>query len=66
MLIFHTYFSGKNVVPPKVDWAPTPMTVREHFAFLTALCYYLFVCIICYLVIKYDDDDDDDECSPKI
>jgi len=24
LLIFYTHFSGKNVVPPKVDWAPTP------------------------------------------
>ena len=27
---FHTYFSGKNAVPPKVHWAPTPMFPLEN------------------------------------
>ena len=33
---FHTYFSGKNVLPPKVDRAPTPMDDTD-----TALCICL-------------------------
>ena len=27
---FNTYFSGKNFVPPKVDWAPTPITSYSY------------------------------------
>jgi len=27
---FHTFFSGKTVLPPKVDWAPTPMLILYH------------------------------------
>ena len=29
LLIIHTYFGGKNVVPPKVDWAPTSMVTTN-------------------------------------
>ena len=32
-VFFRQKCSGKNVLPPKVDWAPTPMTVRCMRAF---------------------------------
>jgi len=30
LLIVNTYFSVKNVLPPKVDWAPAPMEKGEE------------------------------------
>jgi len=33
LFIIQTYFSGKNILPPKVDWAPTPMRPYPLWSF---------------------------------
>jgi len=46
LLIFHTYFSGKNVVRHyKVAWAPTPMLVFYLRQRMLCFQFGLFVCL---------------------